>query len=184
VLGRVINVAKSVDSRSGYGAVEGGQVVVAEGRVLGPEEGKRIPFPIPGASVVIKASGLRAPGDHDLIEISLEPGSAGTPSPHVHRKHEELFYVVEGQFGFLVGDRQFPQLGPGSFIHVPPGVVHDFRQSGSVRSRFLLVTCPAGFDRYFEEMSTLYSEGKFSEAALRELRLKHDTDEVDVSWGR
>jgi mannose-6-phosphate isomerase-like protein (cupin superfamily) len=131
---------------------------------------------------VFKAWGERSPGDHDLIEISLEPGSAG-PSPHVHRKHEELFYVVEGQFAFLVGDQQFMELGPGSFIHVPPGVVHDFRNSGSVRSRCLLVPCPAGLDRYFEEMGALSSEGKFSEAALGELRLKYDTDEVDISWG-
>jgi len=184
MLGKVINVATSVESRSGSGPVEGGTVQVAQGRVLGPEEGKRIPLPVPGASVVFKAWGVRAPGDHDLIEITLEPGSTGSPSAHVHRKHEELFYVVEGHFGFLVGDQQFMQLGPGSFIHVPPGVVHDFRHSGSVRSRFLLVTCPAGLDRYFEEMGTLYSEGNFSKAALGELRLKYDTDEVDVSWGR
>jgi hypothetical protein len=32
-------------------------------------------------------------------------------------------------------------------------------------------------------MGALVTEGKFSEAALRDLRLKYDTDEVDVSWG-
>jgi mannose-6-phosphate isomerase-like protein (cupin superfamily) len=156
---------------------------MAEGRVLGPEEGKRIPAPIPGVSIVAKAWGTRSPGDHDLIELGLPPGKDG-PKPHVHRKHEELFYVVEGQLAFLVGNQQFLELGPGSFVHVPPGVVHDFRNSGAVRSRFLLVTSPAGFDRYFEEMGALYSEGKFSDATLGELRLKYDTNEVDVSWGR
>jgi mannose-6-phosphate isomerase-like protein (cupin superfamily) len=158
--------------------------VAAEGRVLGSEEGKRIPLPIPGVSVVFKAWGKRSPADHDLVEMTLEPGPEGTPRPHVHRNREELFYVVEGQWAFLVGDQQFMQVGPGSLVHVPPGVVHDFRNSGSVRARFLLVTCPAGLDRYFEEMGALYSEGKFSKAALGELRLKYDTDEVDVSWGR
>jgi hypothetical protein len=76
------------------------------------------------------------------------------------------------------------QVGPGSLVQVPPGVVHDFRNSGPVRSRCLLITCPSGLDHYFEEMGALVTEGKFSEAALRELRLKYDTDEVDVSWGR
>jgi mannose-6-phosphate isomerase-like protein (cupin superfamily) len=156
---------------------------VAEGRVLAPEEGKRIPTPVPGASIVFKAWGKRSPGDLDLIEFGLPPGKDG-PRPHVHRKHEELFYVVEGQMGFLVGDQQFMQVGPGSVVHIPPGVVHDFRNSGSLRCRFLIVTCPSGLDRYFEEMGALVTEGKFSEAALRELRLKYDTDEVDVSWGR
>jgi mannose-6-phosphate isomerase-like protein (cupin superfamily) len=166
---KVINVAKSM---------------AAEGRVLGPEEGKRIPLPIPGTSVVFKAWGKRSPGDYDLADMTFEPGSAGTPRPHVHRSHEELFYVAEGQFGFLVGDQEFMQVGPGSLVQVPPGVVHDFRNSGPVRSRCLLITCPSGLDHYFEEMGALVTEGKFSEAALRELRLKYDTDEVDVSWGR
>jgi mannose-6-phosphate isomerase-like protein (cupin superfamily) len=156
---------------------------LASGRVLGPEEGKRIPSPIPGASIVFKAWGERSPGDYDLVELGLPPGQHG-PRAHVHRKQEELFYVVEGQFGFLVGDQQFMELGPGSSIQIPPGVVHDFRNSGSVRARMLVVTCPAGIASYFEEMGSLVSEGKFSEAALHDLRLKHDTDELDVSWGK
>jgi len=148
--------------------------------VLAPEEGKRIQ--VPGGSIVLKARGERAPGDHDLMEFILEPGSAG-PHPHVHRKFEHLFYVLEGEFAFLVGDRQFTRLGSGSFIHVPPGIVHDFRNSGSVRARCLHVSSPSGHYSYFEEMGALVSEGKFSEAALTKLRLKYDTDEVDVSWG-
>jgi mannose-6-phosphate isomerase-like protein (cupin superfamily) len=165
----VINVAKSV---------------AAEGRVLGPEEGKRIPLPIPGVGVVFKAWGKRSAGDHDLVEMTLEAGSGGSPSPHVHRNREELFYVVEGQMGFLVGDQEFMQVGPGSLVNIPPGIVHDFRNTGSVRARFLMVTSPAGFDRYFDEMGALYSEAQVSKAALGELRLKYDTDEVGVSWGR
>src|SRR5262249_35137146 len=37
----------------------------------------------------------------------------------------EIFYVVEGEIAFLVGDRAV-RLGPGSVAHIPPGVVHDF----------------------------------------------------------
>jgi mannose-6-phosphate isomerase-like protein (cupin superfamily) len=148
--------------------------------VLAPEEGKRIP--LPGASVVLKARGKRAAGDHDLLEIILEPGST-SPHPHVHRKFEHLFYVVEGQFAFLVGDQQFMRLGPGSLIHVPPGIVHDFRNSASVRGRLLHVSSPSGHADYFEEMGVLVSEGKFSDASLTTLRLKYDTDEVGVNWG-
>jgi uncharacterized cupin superfamily protein len=116
------------------------------------------------------------------MEIILEPGSAG-PHPHVHSKYEHLFYVLEGEFAFLVGDQQHKRLAPGSCIHIPPGVVHDFRQAGSVRSRCLQVSSPAGLDRYFEEMADLASKGTFSEVALGELRLKYDTEEVNVIWG-
>jgi mannose-6-phosphate isomerase-like protein (cupin superfamily) len=150
------------------------------GHVLGPDEGKRMELPIPGSAVVFKAWGTRQAGDHDVAEFILGPGFPG-PQPHVHRKHEELFYVLEGELAYLVGDQRVV-LGQGSFIHVPPDTVHDFRNSGSVRARCLMVSSPAGLDRYFEDMAALGTSGTFSETALQELRLKYDTDEVDLAW--
>jgi len=173
-------VAESMDTSSRFGGSKADLVQVSGGRVLAPEEGKRIQ--VPGGSIVLKARGTKAPGDHDVMEIMIEPGSSG-PHPHVHRKFEHLFYVLEGEFAFLVGDQQYMRLGLGSFIHVPPGIVHDFRNSGSVRARCLHVSSPCGHYGYFEEMGALVSEGKFNEAALTKLRLKYDTDEVEVSWG-
>ena len=103
---------------------------MAEGEVLGPGEGKQIELPS-GATILFKAWGERTSGGFDLAEFVTEPGVPG-PKPHVHRQHEELFYVVEGQFDFLVGDQPI-QVGPGSFVRVPPGVIHNFRNSGSAR---------------------------------------------------
>lgn len=172
---------KSMDasSRSG-GEPKAGSVQLAEGRVLVPGEGKRIE--VPGGSIFLKTRGISAPGAHDVMEIMIEPGSTG-PHPHVHRRFEHLYYVLEGEFAFLVGDQQFMRLEPGSSIQVPPGVVHDFRNSGSGRARCLHVSSPSGQYGYFEEMGALVSEGKFNEATLTKLRLKYDTDEVKVSWG-
>jgi mannose-6-phosphate isomerase-like protein (cupin superfamily) len=150
------------------------------GRILGPEDGKRMSLPIPGSTVVFKAWGDREPGDYDVAEFILGPGFPG-PQPHVHRKHEEFFYVLEGELEFLVGD-QSVRLGPGSLSYVPPGVVHDFRNLGSSRARCLFVGSPAGLDRYFEEMAALGSEGEFTESALTQLRMKYDTDEVARTW--
>jgi mannose-6-phosphate isomerase-like protein (cupin superfamily) len=99
---------------------------MSEGQVLGPGEGKAIP--LPGARMVFKALSGRASGDYIVGEFTAEGGFAG-PRPHVHRKHEELFYVLEGEFDFFLGNRSV-RLGPGSFINVPPGVVHDFRNPG------------------------------------------------------
>jgi mannose-6-phosphate isomerase-like protein (cupin superfamily) len=148
--------------------------------VVAPEEGKRIQ--VPGGSIVLKARGTSGPGDYDTVEITLEPRSTG-PHPHVHRKFEHLFYVLDGEFAFLVGDKQFMRLGSGSLIRVPPGVIHDFRNPGLVRARFLHVSSPSGHYDYFEEMGVLVSQGKFSASALTKLRLKYDTDERDVPWG-
>jgi hypothetical protein len=73
--------------------------------------------------------------------------------------------------------------GPGGFAHVRPSDVHDFRNSGSVRARFLLISCPAGLDSYFEDMAALGRDGTFSDATLNALRLKYDIDEVEMAWG-
>jgi mannose-6-phosphate isomerase-like protein (cupin superfamily) len=148
---------------------------MSEGQVLGPGEGKVIP--LPGATMVFKALSGRAAGDYIVGEFTAEAGFAG-PRPHVHRKHEELFYVLDGEFDFFVDDHSV-RLGPGSFIHVPPGVLHDFRNPGGLPARWLGIASPGGLDRYFEEVMALAVAGKLSEEALRELRLRYDTEELD-----
>ena len=148
---------------------------MSEGQVLEPGEGKVIP--LPGATMVFKALSGRASGDYIVGEFTAEAGFAG-PRPHLHRKHEELFYVLEGEFDFFTGE-QFVRLGPGSFINVPPGVVHDFRNPGTLPARWLGIASPGGLDRYFEEVMALAAEGKLCEEALRELRLRYDTVEPD-----
>lgn len=146
-----------------------------EGQVLRPGEGKVIP--LPGATMVFKALSGRAAGDYIVGEFTAETGFTG-PRPHVHHKHEELFYVLDGEFDFFLGNRSV-RLGPGSFIRVPPGVVHDFRNPGALPARWLGIASPGGLDRYFEEAMALVAAGKLSEATLRELRLRYDTEEPD-----
>jgi mannose-6-phosphate isomerase-like protein (cupin superfamily) len=148
---------------------------MAEGKVLLPGEGKIVR--LPGATMVFKAGSGRDSGNYVVGEFTADPGFSG-PRPHVHRIHEELFYVLEGEFDFYVGDH-VERLGPGSFVNVPPGTIHDFRNPGAVPARWLGIVAPSGFDRHFEEVRALASEGKLNEETLRELRVKYDTDELD-----
>ena len=67
---------------------------MSEGQVLGPGEGKVIR--LPGATMVFKALSGRASGDYIVGEFTADGGFPG-PRPHVHRTHEELFYVLEGE---------------------------------------------------------------------------------------
>jgi mannose-6-phosphate isomerase-like protein (cupin superfamily) len=148
---------------------------VHDGSVLGSGQGKVVA--LPGATVVFKATSGRSSGDYVVVEFTAEPGFAG-PRPHVHHTHEELFYVLEGEFDFLVGNRRL-RVSPGSFVNVPPGVAHDFRNPGSTPARWLGTVCPGGLEHYFDEILALVESGRFSEAALRELRLRYDTVELD-----
>jgi mannose-6-phosphate isomerase-like protein (cupin superfamily) len=65
---------------------------------------------------------------------------------HVHAEEDDAFYIVEGVMTFMLddGDVQAP---PGTFVLVPPGVRHGFRNDGDVPVRMLNIHAPAGFDR-------------------------------------
>ncbi len=66
--------------------------------------------------------------------------------PHTHAEEDDAFYIIEGELTFTFGDRDVPA-PPGTFVLVPPGVEHGFRNDGSVPVRMFSIHAPAGFDR-------------------------------------
>jgi mannose-6-phosphate isomerase-like protein (cupin superfamily) len=66
--------------------------------------------------------------------------------PHVHADEDDAFYIVEGEMTFSVGDERVAA-PPGTFVLVPPGVEHGFRNEGTGAVRMLNIHAPAGFDR-------------------------------------
>jgi quercetin dioxygenase-like cupin family protein len=75
-----------------------------------------------------------------------EPGAG----PHFHREHVDAFYVVDGELTFRVGASLTPvQAGPGTFVLVPPGVVHAFDNDSDAVARWLNFHSPStGFADY------------------------------------
>jgi mannose-6-phosphate isomerase-like protein (cupin superfamily) len=65
---------------------------------------------------------------------------------HVHEDEDDAFYIVEGEMTFLFGERS-AAAPPGTFVLVPPGIEHGFRNDGGVPVRMLNIHAPAGFDR-------------------------------------
>jgi quercetin dioxygenase-like cupin family protein len=78
-----------------------------------------------------------------VTETRYEPGERG-PDPHVHRRHTDSFYVLEGRMLYELGpDRRTVYGSAGAFIAAPPGVVHSFRNEGPGRARFLNFHAPS-----------------------------------------
>jgi quercetin dioxygenase-like cupin family protein len=72
------------------------------------------------------------------------PGERG-PDPHVHREHVDSFYVLDGELSYAIGPEAEPVLAPaGTFIAVPPNVVHSFANDAGVAARFLNFHTPDG----------------------------------------
>jgi mannose-6-phosphate isomerase-like protein (cupin superfamily) len=66
-------------------------------------------------------------------------------SAHVHRRHNDLFYVLAGELTLLVGpDRGERVLRPGTLVLAPPLVVHGFRNGSDSELRYLNFHAPGG----------------------------------------
>ena len=106
---------------------------------------------------------VRALSEHPLIDATwsrYEPGEKG-PDPHVHREHVDAFYVVEGELEFGIGPAVERVLATaGTFVLVPPDVIHTFANRSGTSVRWLNFHAPStgfiasmrgeqdGFDSY------------------------------------
>jgi quercetin dioxygenase-like cupin family protein len=105
-----------------------------------------------GSRVQILVDGAETEGRFSLLDmIEVPPGHM--PPLHVHRDHEEGFLVLEGEVTlFLPGEEM--HLGPGDFLLAPRGVPHAYRV-GDRPARWLIVTSPAGFERFVSDVAAL-----------------------------
>ena len=70
----------------------------------------------------------------------------------------EAFYVLAGQVDVLDGNRRLTT-GPGSFVFMPRGSHHAFKNTGDTFAKILLLFSPAGFEGYMKEFGTPWSPG-------------------------
>lgn len=104
-----------------------------------------------GDKYTFLASGDQTGGAYSLVESIVPPG--GGPPPHYHTREEESFYVLEGEITFTVEDRTVVG-GPGTFVQIPRGIPHAFKNAGSVQARMLVLCAPAGFEQFIAEFGT------------------------------
>ena len=65
---------------------------------------------------------------------------------HVHDGEDDAFYILEGELTFMLGEDRV-KAPEGTFVLIPPGVEHGFRNDTERPVRILNVHAPAGFDR-------------------------------------
>ncbi len=81
----------------------------------------------------------------NLSIITMAPGRKG-PEAHLHEHEDDAFYVVDDELTFVIGGEEIRAPG-GTFVLVPPGVVHTFVNRTPNPVRILNIHAPAGFDR-------------------------------------
>lgn len=138
-----------------------------------------------GKSVFLGTVGVR----HILDEAEAEGRFSGLEHPmspralaaalHRHQNEDEYSWIIEGRVGALLGDEVIYG-GPGDFIFKPRGQWHTFWNAGDEPARVLEIISPAGFEKFFDELSDLGGVDKIPAEALDELCAKYAL-EMDVN---
>jgi mannose-6-phosphate isomerase-like protein (cupin superfamily) len=118
--------------------------------VVEPAAGRR--YELEAMRARFLADGDETGDRYCVSEWWLEGGEAG-PGAHAHEANEELFYVLEGTMTFLVGT-EVVEAPRGTFIRIPAGVEHDFRNGGAATSGVLNVFIPGGFERRMQRWTS------------------------------
>lgn len=138
---------------------KGFKVAAGEGRLHGHIKLKGV-----NANVLdVKISGSDNDGGFALFEqTSLSPGR-GTPL-HVHHLQDEVFYVIEGNYYFQVGEDKF-HLAAGDSIFLPMKVPHAWTQV-SEKGKMTVLFQPAGkMEQFFVAVAAMEKDPTPAEMA-------------------
>jgi mannose-6-phosphate isomerase-like protein (cupin superfamily) len=139
--------------------------------VVPPGQGRFIGRPDSAGGPTIKLDANQSGGAITVYESHRPAGDTGDPAEHFHHECHELFYVLEGEYRFLI-DGQAIAAPQGTFIFVPRGVRHTFRSTGEQKCRMLTSLLPGGLERYFEELSW-QPKGGLDPQANAEISARH-----------
>lgn len=140
-----------------------------------PGEGERLDLG-GGSTVILKAGGDDTGGSLYVGETTIEPGFAGPP-PHRHERLHDMFYVLEGRLTVRVED-EILELGPGSFVCAPPGVVHSFSNPTHAPVRFLNFNTPAGWELYVRDLAEAAKSGPLTPDVVGRIASRYDFQRV------
>jgi mannose-6-phosphate isomerase-like protein (cupin superfamily) len=92
--------------------------------------------------------------------------------PHVHRRLEESFYVLEGAFAFTCGDRDL-DAKQGAFVMVARGLRHVHAGLGG--GTLLTIWAPGGLEQMFLELGRLPAESITNAEVRAEIARRYDS---------
>jgi mannose-6-phosphate isomerase-like protein (cupin superfamily) len=138
-------------------------------RVVGPNDGKEGFLGSIGVRFMIDGS---AAGERlSLVEHPMSPRALAAPL-HLHTREDEYSYVLEGRMGALLGD-DVVEAGPGELVFKPRDQWHTFWNAGDEPCRILEIISPAGFERFFAELSDMGGVNQAEDEALAELNQRY-----------
>ncbi len=122
-----------------------------------------------GDRITFKLTSEQTDGTCLLVEIFVV--AAAGPPPHIHHREAEIFYVLEGNLSFSVGNYTIPAI-PGTVVQIPKDIVHNFKNTGTTPARMLALFIPGGFEQYFVEIGVPTTSEDLTPAPMTQERLE------------
>lgn len=136
-------------------------------------EGEQILFKV--GLMTFKATSAETDGHFAFIETILPPDASVEPHQH---PEAEIFYIVEGEFTFWIGDAQEPTVcGKGAFLSVPPHVRHAYRNHTNLPGKILGMLAPGGdggLETFFRQVGVPLRAGEPSPDLTQPVAHLHD----------
>ena len=120
-------------------------------RIVGPDNGDEGFLGSIGARFLI--DGVDTGERFSFVEHPMSPRALAAPL-HLHTREDEYSFVLEGRMGALLGD-DVVEAGPGDLVFKPRNQWHTFWNAGDEPCRILEIISPAGFERFFRELSAI-----------------------------
>ncbi|MBC8089886.1 MAG: cupin domain-containing protein [Phycisphaerae bacterium] len=126
--------------------------------------GTTIHSPQTGETLTFRSTRESSNGKLFQAELLLEPGTYVSRS-HIHPAQEERFVVLEGRFGWRIGNKT-GVAGPGETLIAPKGVPHNQWNAGETPVRIYYEHRPAldSTEVFFETQFGLSNEGKLTKS--------------------
>jgi mannose-6-phosphate isomerase-like protein (cupin superfamily) len=141
-------------------------------KVVGPGDGK-LGF-LGSIGVRFMIDGDETDRGFSLVEHPMSPRALAAPL-HKHNREDEYSYVLQGRMGALLGDEVL-EAGPGDLVFKPRDQWHTFWNAGDEPCRILEIIAPAGFERFFEELSDMGGALNAEPDQLAELSARYELE--------
>jgi len=142
-----------------------------EPRVTRSEDAESIrPF---GIDMKVMIAAAQTGGTCSVLIGELKPGDG--PPPHLHRDHDEYFFVLESTLSLVVDGKE-NTVAPSTLGFVPRGTTHSFKNIGTSTARLLEWTVPRDNERYFRAVYEMEVNGGFDPKRLAEINGQFATE--------
>jgi quercetin dioxygenase-like cupin family protein len=159
-------------------------VIRIEGAAMEAKNTALVVQPGEAAGLALKSGAFELLADGGAVSanrLTLTTGADGA-SPHHHKLSHEVFYVLDGQLLFRLGDN-LTTIGKGGLVVVPPGLPHVFGAAAGETADVFVVLSP-GIERfgYFEQLAAI-SRGEAEFPSLLPQQDRYDVHFEDLpNW--